>query len=143
MNGQKGYISGDVLIRFTEDQVRILPSGVRAALDQLIAELRAAGSSVPVTENLAVIAEQIDESVNQAAAARDPAVLAPGTHLRTALELRADELRIRDVLPSSSATEISRGTCGVIFREAQAPPWALVGDSLVIFSRSLGDDPSP
>lgn len=136
LNEKDAYRDGEIhiVIRLTADQVDQLPPGVKRAVEQLIVEFRQAGSSVPVSRGLSMIAHEIDEIVGKIA---DDGT-APIPDLRAALELRADELRIRDEI--GDWTPPCPSTCGVIERP---PPWAVIGGVITILPRRRRqlDDP--
>jgi len=147
LNEAPGYQDGDVLIilQLTAEQVDRLPPRIRQAIENLVAEFQAAGQAVPVSRPLSVIATEIDKIADAIADGSNTAT--PGSSLRAALELRADELRIRDlmetVIPRPPQTEpppAPPSTCPVL----EGPsPWAVIGGTIVILPRPDSPDILP
>jgi hypothetical protein len=130
--------SDGIFIRLTAEQVRDLPAGVRRAVGQLVAELRAAGTVVPATGPLSRIADEIEHLLGPSGAVEEAASARSGADLRAALQRRADELRIRDVLPTLEWPP--GGSCGTVTKVV----WAAVDEeTVVILPRSpRTDDPA-
>jgi hypothetical protein len=115
-----------ISLRLTPSQVQALPEGARNALDQLIRELRAAGSVVPESRPLSDIADEIDELAESAGESGLTASL-PGGDIRAALSRRAEEVRRQDWLPLVGP---DYGTCPWIM--APAPYVVIDGDLIVL-----------